>query len=249
VASPPIIIQLPLPDGARPLRLVHVDAGDSVLGLPPDEPTADPEERRVRSTLTRGFWIGETPVTVSEWRAVGISLAAELDETDPDMPITGVTWEEARRFCQRLPAEGIPKGYRFDLPTEQQWEHACRAGTSTRYFFGDADDELEHYAFFGDTTDGARPRPVAQKRASPLGLYDMLGNVAEWCLDTPADYDDPSVDRAVRSPGALRCVRGGTFRSGEGEGQLLCGRRGWMDRSMRRPWQGFRVALVPDVVA
>lgn len=240
----PLEVPLTLAAQIRPLCLLPVEAGPSVLGLPADEPDADPEEARVRSTLTRAFWLGQTPVTVGQWRALELDLAPELDErTAPNTPITYVTWEGARRFCERLPADAAPPGYRFDLPTEQQWEHACRAGTTGRYFFGDDDADLSRYAVFGDTA-ASGPRVVGSKLPNPFGLFDMLGNVAEWCCDVPADYEDPSVDRRAEGPGTLRCTRGGTFRSGADEGQFLSGRRGWMDANQCTPFQGFRVACV-----
>lgn len=213
------------------------------MGLPPDEPTADPEERAVTSRVTKGFYLGETPVTTAQWRAV---LGGPGEGPEPNLPVTGVSWDDAAAYCRALTARlDVPAGMEVTLPTEQQWEHACRAGTTTRYYFGDDDSALADHAWFGDVAPEAGPSPVAGKRPNPWMLYDMLGNVGEWCLDEPTDYEDPVIDRRVPVTGDLRCVRGASYRSGHVDGQLLCGRRGWMDRRERRPWQGLRVAVGP----
>lgn len=241
----PLLAPLALPSAARRLRLMWIPPGDGVMGLPADEPTADPEEHAVSSRLTRGFYLGETPVTQAQWWAV-MGAPGEPSPHSPDVPVTGVSWDDAVAFGRALePLLEVPPDMRVTLPTEQQWEHACRAGTRTRYYFGDDESGLADHAWLGDTSPSAGPKPVARKQPNPWGLYDMLGNVGEWCLDFPDDYDDPSVDRVVTGNGVLRCVRGASYRSGHAEGQLLCGRRGWMDRHERRPWQGFRVAVGP----
>ena len=236
----PLVARLDLPAAARPLSLVWIAPGHGILGLPADEPTADPEERAVTSRITRGFFLGETPITRAHWRAV----AGGRTDGDPDLPATDLSWDDAIAFCRGIaPCVDAPHGMHVTLPTEQQWEHACRAGTTTRYYFGDDDAGLDDHAWYGDVRPNAGPKPVARKSPNPWGLYDMLGNVGEWCLDIPADYEDPAVDRCVLGDGDLRCTRGASYRSGHGDGQLLCGRRDWTDRGTRRPWLGMRLAV------
>lgn len=242
----PRVLEIPLglPRQARPLRMIYVDAGEGILGLPESEPTFDPEERQVQSRITRGYWLGETPVTVAQWRAVtgGVWPLSESTAAALDLPAGDLDWDAARAFCHALPEAG-PLDAVFELPTEQQWEHACRGGTTSRYYFGDDDAALGAHAHFGHDA----PRPVAAAPPNAWGFYDMLGNISEWCLDSPGDYPDPAVDHwgtGLDATASLRCTRGGTYRTGVADGQLLCGRRGWMEASARRPFQGLRVALI-----
>lgn len=143
-------------------------------------------------------------------------------------PVEQVRWSDAVKFCnKRSESEGLHPCYdlktwkcNFDndgyrLPTEAEWEYACRAGTSTLYFFGDDPAKLGDYAWF-DKNSGARPRPVGQKRPNPWGLYDLCGDLWEWCNDFyRVDYYNESPPADPRGPeaGQTKVVRGGSWRA------------------------------------
>jgi formylglycine-generating enzyme required for sulfatase activity len=161
-----------------------------------------------RVTLTSGFWIGAVPVTAGLWDAV-MGDHASFGEPSADVPVYGMSWFRAAGFCERLSAVA---GQTFTLPTEAQWEYACRAGTEGRWYFGDDESLLERHAWYR-VNSGARSRPVAQKLANPWGLYDVYGNVAEWCLDAFRPYGSGDAVDPLYAPGdpSAGIVRGGSF--------------------------------------
>ena len=128
--------------------------------------------------------------------------------------VTHVSWDDAVSFCEKLSAS---EGIRYRLPTEAEWEWSCRAGTTTAYSFGDDEGQLGQYAWFkgnaGDKNE-KYAHAVGQKRANPFGLYDMHGNVFEWCQDWYGDdfYEESAMsDPAGPSSGSSRVVRGGSW--------------------------------------
>jgi formylglycine-generating enzyme required for sulfatase activity len=119
-----------------------------------------------------------------------------------------VSWDEATRFCKKL-SEKTRQAVR--LPTEAEWEYACRAGSKTRFCFGDADDGLGDYAWFG-ANSGDKTHPVGQKKPNAWGLHDMHGNLWEWCSDWYGEYAaDPATDPTGPTTGAGRVLRGGCW--------------------------------------
>ncbi len=166
-------------------------------GSPRDEPERRPGEDQVAVTLTRGFWIAKYEATQGQWnRVVGLlpgALTPELPAGD-DFPVGNVNFAETEVFCQALTERGrrfgeLPKDWEFRLPTEAQWECACRAGTTTATAFGDRLSSGQAN-FKGKPYNGAKPGP-SLNRAAPVGsypanawgLHDMHGNVFEWCRD------------------------------------------------------------------
>jgi formylglycine-generating enzyme required for sulfatase activity len=153
-----------------------------------------------------------------------------------------VTWDDAVEFCSRL-SQQEDKAYR--LPTEAQWEYACRAGTTTHFSFGDNDSALGDYAWYRNNTydmDQRYPHPVGQKRPNPWGLHDMHGNVYEWCSDFyDEDYysNSPSVDPAGPPLGEARSVRGGSWLVRAHA--LRCSVRVGLVPGVRYVYVGFRV--------
>ena len=201
------------------------------------------EHPRHRVQITQPFYLGETEVTQAQWNAVmntePWSEKKHVMEGD-DYAATDVSWEEAQEFCKRLSAKER-KTYR--LPTEAEWEYACRAGTTTAYHFGDDATLLGEYAWFRESisTDELCAHQVGLKEPNPFGLYDIYGNVYEWCYDWKADYVSDSVtDPTGPSSGSDRVLRGGGWFYDA-----------WFCRSADRTWrppfvglsdQGFRVA-------
>jgi formylglycine-generating enzyme required for sulfatase activity len=127
---------------------------------------------------------------------------------DPDGPVVQVSWNDARKFCEW---SGV------SLPTEAQWEYACRAGTQSRFYFGDEDSKLGEYAWYYENSGGGvlkkrGTHPVGQKKPNAWGLYDMHGNAWEWCHDRYGDYPMTSVtDPARTTSGGNRVLRGGSW--------------------------------------
>lgn len=192
-------------DGSKPgderevagVKLCWCPPGRFLMGSPPDEPERRPGEDQVEVILTRGFWMAKYEATQGQWkRVVGKlpgELTAELPEGD-DYPVGNVNFAEAEAFCQGLTELGrqsgaLPIGWEFRLPTEAQWEYACRAGTTTATAFGDKLSSKQAN-FKGRPYNGAEPGPslgraakVGSYPANTWGLHDMHGNTFEWCRD------------------------------------------------------------------
>jgi formylglycine-generating enzyme required for sulfatase activity len=194
------------------LELAPIPAGTFALGSPKDEPGREEREGpQTRVTISKPFWLGATEVTQQQWQAVM--------ETNPSQfktegyAVEKISWAEAVTFCERLTAREraagrLPNGYVYALPTEAQWEYACRAGTTGRYA-GDFEALTWHYK---NTADAMSPSPVGKKQPNAWGLYDMHGNVSEWCADWYGNYPGGSVtDPAGPSSGLFRVVRGGSW--------------------------------------
>ena len=178
-------------------RLAWCPAGRFVMGSPPGEPERRPGEDQVEVTLSRGFWAGKYEVTQGAWtRAMGAlpgPLTAELPAGD-EYPVGNVNFAETERFCAALTrrareAGALPVGWEFRLPTEAQWEYACRAGTTTATAFGNSLASTQAN-FKGRPYNGAAAGPSLNRAArvgsyppNAWGLHDMHGNTFEWCRD------------------------------------------------------------------
>jgi len=160
------------------------------MGSPPSEPERRPDEGQVAVTLSRGFWMAKYEATQGDWkRAVGKlpgELTAQLPAGD-DLPVGNVNFAEAEGFCAKLTEMArrsgeLPADWEFRLPTEAQWEYACRAGTTTAYYNGNDIGDLDKIAWFGANSDH-KPHPGGEKLPNAWGLYDMLGNIREFVRD------------------------------------------------------------------
>ena len=126
-----------------------------------------------------------------------------------DRPVEQVSWDDAQEFLAKLNLMEKIDTYR--LPTEAEWEYACRAGSTTRFCFGDKEEKLGEYAWYGDNSEG-KTHPVGQKQPNAWGLYDMHGNVWEWCQDWYGDYPaGPVTDPRGPDAGEYRVLRGGSW--------------------------------------
>jgi sulfatase modifying factor 1 len=205
------------------IRLCWCPPGRFLMGSPPDEPERRPDEDQVEVTLTKGFWMAKYEVTQGQWkRVVGElpgELTAELPEED-DFPVGNVNFAEAETFCRQLTELGrragdLPRGWEFRLPTEAQWEYACRAGTTTATAFGDKLSS-EQANFKGRPYNGAESGPslgraarVGSYPANDWGLHDMHGNTFEWCRDWYHPKLPGGVDPDLYSAKATSRVRRG----------------------------------------
>ena len=159
-------------------------------------------------TITNPFYLGIYPVTQREWNAVMSDNPSRFK--GDNLPVEYVSWREVQEFIRKLNAkEGTGK---YRLPSEAEWEYACRAGTTTRYSFGDSESKLGEYAWFKEIS-GDKTHPVGQKKPNSWGLYDMHGNVWEWVQDTWHDsYDGAPTDgSAWEGFDSYRVIRGGNW--------------------------------------
>jgi formylglycine-generating enzyme required for sulfatase activity len=193
------IVSLPLTEGAAFFRLamgpkltdrfVWIPPGTFTMGSPPTEVDRfDSEGPQTAVTISRGFWMGKYEVTQGEYESV-IGTNPSWFTGDPNRPVEQVSWQDATAYCDALTQQAraagrIPCGYDYRLPTEAEWEYACRAGTSTRFSYGDDHGytNLINYGWW-DGNSGGTTRPVGQKLPNPWGLHEMHGNVWEWCQD------------------------------------------------------------------
>jgi len=195
-------------------------AGTFMMGSPVSEEERWDNEVQHQVTLTCGFWMLETPVTQDMWESVMKSNPSHFRGTE--LPVVMVSWHDCQEYIQKLNAHlagtpGSPAGFRFSLPTEAQWEYACRAGTTTPFNFGNTlngDNANCNGNFpYGTSMEGKNwewTTKVGSYPANALGLYDMHGNVWEWCLDWGGDYPSGAVVDPVGSPtGSGRVLRGG----------------------------------------
>ena len=219
------------------LEMVLVPEGKFKMGSPESEKGRSNNESQHEVTLTKPYYLGKYEVTQEQWEAV-MGNNPSTRTKGAKLPVTDVSWEDCQEFIKKLNAK-TNGGYR--LPTEAEWEYACRAGTSTAYSFGNImrPNDANYY-------DSKIDRPVAVGSYKPnaFGLYDMHGNVWEWCEDWIADYPAGAV-RDPKGPamGEDRVLRGGSF--GNGDSRARSSSRDLSTPSSRSGVTGFRLARTP----
>jgi formylglycine-generating enzyme required for sulfatase activity len=212
------------------VKLCWCPPGKFLMGSPPEEPERRPDEQQVEVTLTKGFWTAKYETTQGLWKRVAGKLpnppTAELPEGD-DYPVGSVNFAEAEEFCRKLTvlahqSGDLPGEWEFRLPTEAQWEYACRAGTTAATAFGDTLGRKQAN-FKGQPYNGAEPGPslghaarVGNYPANGWGLHDMHGNTYEWCRDWYHRQLPGGVDPDLYSATAASRVRRGGCWTDEG---------------------------------
>lgn len=236
--------------GTVPFVMRWIPPGQFLMGSPESEQGRYLDEGpQHRVTISRGFWMGETPVTQRQWRAVveavtaqqspdfwgrlaaRLGLGKDLKDQRPlnpkpshfadrdEHPVEQVSWRDCVRFCEAF-STLLPEGPRFHLPTEAEWEYACRAGTGSAFSDGSEctrpeglDPALERLGWCEENS-GSETHAVKQKQGNGWGLFDLHGNVWEWCWDGQRSYDDDACKDPIGAlnAGALRAVRGGGYR-------------------------------------
>ncbi len=225
------------------MRFVYVKPGTFMMGEGLNPSDADPEfpSPPHSVTINREFWIGKYEVTIREYQeylrdSKDPNKDREVDWTDPDCPLdksysikesaspsqpmTEISWKGAEKFCAWLTdrerkARRLPEGYIYRLPTEAEWEYACRAGTHSAFSFGDNEALIIEKAVC-KLNSGGRTQPVENSGGNPWGIFGMHGNVWEWCLDWYGPYQSGTVSdpRGARSSDEnLKVARGGSFTS------------------------------------
>jgi formylglycine-generating enzyme required for sulfatase activity len=226
-----------------PIQMQRVEGGSFVMGATPDQ--YDPDtytDKPAHLVFLSPFYIATTEVTNRLWRAV--MSEKELLELSgyPEHPVSFVSWHEAQRFVHRLDSiTGMP----FRLPTEAEWEFAARGGAKSKHYRFAGGDIPDSVAWLYSTA-GQWTHPVASKQPNELGLYDMTGNVAEWCQDLYGPYQlTTAPDPCGADTGSFRIVRGGSYDEAKANCHLSV--RRWYEPETSVGYVGLRVALtLPD---
>jgi formylglycine-generating enzyme len=222
-------------------RMRWIEPGSFEMGSPLDEPSRKADEGpRHRVTLTQGFWLADSPCPQAFWQTVN-GASVDQGSSRSDLPVAGVTHVDVLRFLSKVQAN-LPHGHEARLPTEVQWEYACRAGTQTAYWWGDA---FDHALANAAVASRAAVTPVRQFKPNPWGLHDMHGTVWEWCADLwPRAYaDQAEVDPAPVEGGTfVGILRGGSWRDPP-ESARAARRRRVSTEAQRGGAKGFRLVL------
>jgi len=194
-----------LPPDAKPLEMVLIPAGTYLMGSPENEKDRISDEGpQHQVTISQPFYMGIYEVTNGQWKAVmGTSPSGEMNR-----PAQQVSWNDCQTFIQQLNMMGQGS---FRLPTEAEWEYACRAGTTTRFHWGDDLNytQIGNYEWYQDNSN-MQTQEVGLKQPNGWGLYDMSGNVLEWCQDSYGAYpSDPQTDPLGSINSNSKVLRGG----------------------------------------
>jgi formylglycine-generating enzyme required for sulfatase activity len=202
------------------MKLARIPAGKFLMGSPETEPGRLPNEGPQHEvTISRPFHIGVYEVTQAEYDKVTGTNPSQFNKDNgggPKHPVEMVSWHDAVAFCKKLSElpEEKKAGRVYRLPTEAEWEYACRAGTQTAYSFGDTAEELERHGWVAENAK-SKTYPVGQLLPNAWGLHDMLGNVSEWCMDTYRVFEYKRViDPQGPAIGVTRALRGGLCNEG-----------------------------------
>jgi formylglycine-generating enzyme required for sulfatase activity len=197
------------------MAFVLIPADTFLMGSPEHEPGRHDDETQHEVTISRSFHLQITPVTQGQWQSLMGKNAFSLIQAEGDQPVDGINWNDCQKFIKKLNAlgEGI-----YRLPSEAEWEYACRAGSSTALpngdltdLYCDLDPNLDEIGWYCGNSDNST-QPVAQKSPNSWGLYDMCGNVAEWCQDWYGPYsENTQIDPNGPTSGPGRVVRGGSW--------------------------------------
>ena len=217
------------------MKLVWIPAGDFMMG----SDSGESDEKPIHSVrISKGFYMGQTEVTQAQYTAVMGTNPSNFK--GDNLPVETVSWNEVMEFCRKLSRE---EGKTYSLPTEAQWEYACRAGSATTFSFGNSESALGDYAWYSSNS-GSKTHQVGTKKPNSFGLYDMHGNVWEWCSDFyDSNYYNRSgnIDPENTNSASHRVLRGGSWHSGAYG--CRSAHRYWSTPGNRSSSIGFRIVL------
>jgi formylglycine-generating enzyme required for sulfatase activity len=198
--------------GGEKMEMAWIPPGEFVMGSPVNEEGRDDDEIQHRVTLTHGFWMGVHEVTQAQWEQVMRTNTVHFKEAGSNAPVEMVSWTDCQRFIRKLNRSVATNlQVEFRLPTEAEWEYACRAGSKTRFNTGGKDADLTNAAWCVSNSQRTT-HPVGLKTPNAWGLCDMHGNVYEWCSDWFGEYTAaPVTDPLGPSSGSSRVMRGGSW--------------------------------------
>lgn len=230
------------------LKMVYVEGGSFQMGATAEQVgDADSDEFPVHKVTLSPYYIGKYEVTQSQWEAVMGTTLEDLADgrkirgKGDDYPIYYVPWDKAEEFCEVLSAK---TGKKYMLPTEAQWEYAARGGKKSKGFKYSGSDTLDKVAWYGGNNGGDRVHVVGVKIANELGVYDMSGNVREWCSDWYGSYDERDVENPIGPEvGYYHVDRGGGW--DDLDEDMRVSYRGYYGPDYDYYYRGFRVVLVP----
>ena len=189
------------------MKFVWIKPGTFLMGSPKEEDGRKDNETQHKVTLTKGFYMGVYAVTQEQWKEVMGDNPSHF-KGDKNLPVESVSWEDCQGFIKKL-REKDRRTYR--LPTEAEWEFACRAGTKMAFCFGDDENMLGQYGWYSGNSED-KTHPVGQKKPNKWGIFDMQGNVGQWCQDWLGDYPQKDVvDPKGPDAGKHRVLRGGCW--------------------------------------
>ena len=228
--------------GGVPFKMIRVEGGNFMMGSPENDSDAYDDEKPQHWVTLSDYYIGETQVTQALWKAVMGNNPSYFKGAN--LPVENVSWNDCQEFIKKLNnsmQSRLPQGYRFALPTEAQWEFAARGGKKNKGFKYAGSNNIDEVAWYDDNSDD-KTHPVKGKKANELGLYDMTGNVWEWCQDWFGSYSSGSqTDPTGPSSGSYRVNRGGGWGSDSRHCRLSYRSRSTPDD--RDNYLGFRLAL------
>ncbi len=246
------------------MTFVYIPPGTFTMGSPETEPGRNDNEKQQPVTLTQGFYLQTTEVTQEQWRAVMEENPAHFKACGDNCPVENVSWDDVQRFIKKL--NGMSDGNTYRLPTEAEWEYAARAGSKTAFANGGIaelkcghDPNLDAMGWYCSNSsvnyEGcfdassyrghkcAGTHPVGQKRLNDWGIYDMHGNVWEWCQDWYTKSPKGGTDPTGPPEGESRVIRGGSWNGPAGSCRAAYRGRG--EPGFRFIGIGFRLALPP----
>lgn len=220
-------------------KMIRIEHGTFMMGATPEMDCPNDEEKPVHEvTISKDYYMGETQVTQALWQTVMGDNPSCFNGNNN--PVERVSWYDCQEFIEKLNAL---TGKQFRLPTEAEWEFAARGGNKSRHTRYSGSDDLDSVAWYVGNS-GSQTHPVTKKSPNELGLYDMSGNVWEWCNDWYGDdyySNSPSVDPQGPSAGSGRVLRGGCW--GNFPRNCRSSVRSWNDPEFRLNCYGFRLAL------
>ncbi len=229
------------------MEFVYLPSGTFMMGTPPEMAVKDTDERYHKVTLTKDFFMQTTEVTRKQWSDLMGTAQTLLPKTPffencgDDCPIENISWNDVQEFVRRLNEQENTDKYR--LPTEAEWEYACRAGSIAYFCFGDDFGRLGAYAWYRNNSN-RQVHKVGQKKPNAWGLYDMHGNVWEWCSDLKGKYPvGPVTDPTGPTEGSHHVCRGGGWRNFDGG--VRSAYRDYIADNRGDNFLGFRLIRMP----